>query len=106
MTFAANLIRPVILFGAATGLAACTPAVSSSEPATRADNDAICSNDALAAFVGQKASVETGSAMLAASGAKTLRWAPPRSAMTMDYRPDRLTVSYDDDMVIIRASCG
>jgi hypothetical protein len=34
-----------------------------------------------------------------------LRWVPPRTAVTMDYRPDRLTVSYDDAMVITKVSC-
>jgi hypothetical protein len=44
--------------------------------------------------------------MLAASGARTLRWAPPRSALTMDFRADRLTISYDDDLLITGARCG
>ena len=29
----------------------------------------------------------------------------PRTAVTMDFRPDRLTVSYDDAMVITQVSC-
>lgn len=58
------------------------------------------------AFVGQTASAEVGAQLLKATGAARLRWGPPRSAMTMDYRPDRLTVSYDDDLVIDRVSCG
>ncbi|WP_328598051.1 I78 family peptidase inhibitor [Croceibacterium salegens] len=56
-------------------------------------------------FIGKKATPELGEEMLAATGAKTLRWVPPRSAVTMDFRPDRLTVSYDDDYVITQASC-
>lgn len=56
--------------------------------------------------IGRTATLELGAELLAATGAKTLRWAPPRSAMTMDYRPDRLTVSYDDTLVIDRISCG
>ena len=57
-------------------------------------------------FIGQKASAETGAALLAASGARTLRWGGPGMAMTMDFRPDRLTVSYDEAMVITSARCG
>lgn len=106
MTFATQFIQPAIMTFAIAALAACAPALSTSGPATPTDTDATCSSEALDSYVGQKASVETGSAMLAASGAKTLRWVPPRSAVTMDFRPDRLTVSYDDDMVITRASCG
>lgn len=68
--------------------------------------DASCSDKALDSFIGQKASAETGAALQNASGARTLRWAPPRSAITMDFRPDRLTVSYDDAMTITSARCG
>ncbi|WP_305098349.1 I78 family peptidase inhibitor [Croceibacterium aestuarii] len=57
-------------------------------------------------FEGQKATTETGHNLLLATGAKTLRWVPPRTAVTMDFRPDRLTVSYDDDMVITKVSCS
>ena len=57
-------------------------------------------------FVGQKATGEVGANLLNATGARTLRWVPPRTAVTMDFRADRLTVSYDDNMVIERVSCG
>jgi hypothetical protein len=65
-----------------------------------------CSSEALASYVGQKVTTELGAELLAKSGARTLRWGPPGSAMTMDYREDRLTVSYDAEMVITRLSCG
>ncbi|AOF96405.1 MULTISPECIES: I78 family peptidase inhibitor [unclassified Sphingobium] len=68
--------------------------------------DGSCNHDSLARFTGQKASAETGTALLQASGAKTLRWGGPGMAMTMDFRPDRLTVSYDDAMLITSARCG
>ncbi len=57
-------------------------------------------------FVGQRASSEIGDDILDESGAKTLRWAPPRSAMTMDFRPDRVTVVYDDNYAIEMITCG
>ena len=56
--------------------------------------------------LGHTASAEAGAVLLRITGARQLRWAPPRSAMTMDYRPDRLTVSYDDNMAITRIACG
>ncbi len=68
--------------------------------------EAQCHAEGLDQFIGQKATAETGAAMLKASGARTLRWGGPGMAMTMDYRADRLTVSYDRDMIIERASCG
>jgi len=84
-------------------------AVSANEPPAPSSGEmaaGTCSDEGLARFVGQKATTEIGAQLLAASGARTLRWGPPRSAMTMDYRQDRLTVSYDDDMVIQSARCG
>ena len=65
-----------------------------------------CDTGAAQSFVGQKASAETGAAMLSATGARNLRWIAPGMAVTMDYHEDRLTVSYDDAMTIICASCG
>ena len=65
-----------------------------------------CSGDGLATYVGQKATAELGAELLAKSGARTLRWGPPGSAMTMDFREDRLTVSYDEQMVVTRLNCG
>jgi len=65
-----------------------------------------CANDGLDAFVGRTVSAELGAELLKKSGAKTLRWGPPDSAMTMDFRADRLTVSYDRDNKVTSASCG
>jgi len=70
------------------------------------DAVASCNTEGLAQFSGQKATAELGAKMLQHSGAKRLRWVPPRTAVTMDFRPDRLTVRYDDAMHIIRANCG
>jgi hypothetical protein len=52
-----------------------------------------------------KATGTLGAEMLAATGATILRWVPPRTAVTMDFNPSRLTVSYDDDHVITTVSC-
>lgn len=65
-----------------------------------------CRHEGLERFIGQSASAELGSRLLAASGARTLRWGAPGMAMTMDFRADRLTVSYDEKMVITSARCG
>ena len=47
-----------------------------------------------------------GKAILAESGAEVLRWGPPNSAWTMDYREDRVNVRYDDEMKITEITCG
>jgi hypothetical protein len=65
-----------------------------------------CSADAAQYAVGQKTSVELASELIKKTGARTLRWIPPRTAVTMDFRTDRLNIEYDDAMVITRVNCG
>ncbi|MFD1106505.1 I78 family peptidase inhibitor [Sphingobium olei] len=98
-------MRTMMLAGL-LGLTACAGANGEgpATPPTAAEGP--CRNDGLDAFVGQKASAESGAALLKASGAKALRWGGPGMAMTMDFRPDRLTVSYDEAMTITSARCG
>ena len=94
-----------VAIAAALPLAACAATSGDAEPAP-APVPATCSADAGASFVGQTASPELGAAILKATGARTLRWGPPRSAMTMDYRQDRVNVMYDDAYKIERITCG
>ena len=65
-----------------------------------------CQREPAQRFVGMRASEELGRQMLAATGATVLRWVPPRTAVTMDFNPARLTVGYDDDYVITTLSCS
>ncbi len=44
--------------------------------------------------------------MIEASGAGAFRWAPHNGAVTMDFRPDRLTVWLDANNRVERANCG
>lgn len=96
-----------IAIAAALPLAACaatdTPAETTPAPPSA---EAACNADAVQSLVGQTATADVGGQLLKGSGAKTLRWVPPRTAVTMDFRPDRLTVSYDDALKIERISCG
>jgi hypothetical protein len=96
MKRAATLIAALALGGCAGAPGPATPPVV----------EGPCRNDGLERFVGQRASAETGAALLKASGARTLRWGGPGMAMTMDYRAERLTVSYDEAMAITSARCG
>lgn len=57
-------------------------------------------------FVGQAATAEVGAAILAATHAALLRWAPPSFMMTMDFRSDRVTVSTGPDGRITKIACG
>ena len=89
----------IVLATATVALSAC----ATTEPGS---GEGACKAEPGQRFVGQKATAETGNALLRETGAKQLRWGPPRSAMTMDFRADRLTVSYDDNYTIERVSCG
>ena len=57
-------------------------------------------------FVGQKADGAAGLAIRQATGADEVRWAPPRTAMTMEFKEGRVTVAYDDAMTITAVTCG
>ena len=74
--------------------------------ATTTAQNHVCNADPAQLFVGQKADAGAGLAIRQATGSGVVRWGPPRSPMTMDFRQDRVTVSYDDDMTITRVSCG
>lgn len=96
-TAALTLLPLLMACAGANGEGPATPPATAEGP---------CSHDGLDRFVGQTASAGLGAELLKASGARTLRWGAPGAAMTMDFRPDRLTVSYDAKMVITSARCG
>jgi len=96
-----------IAIAAALPLAACASSeapVESAPPPPEAEMT--CKADAVQSYVGQTATPDLGGAILKASGARTLRWGPPRSAMTMDYRVDRVNIMYDDGYKITQVTCG
>lgn len=101
-------MRTVAITMTSLALASCAPTPDSGGPPTNPADSllAVCDAEAAQGMIGELASPEVGARLLAATGARQLRWAPPRSAMTMDYRTDRLTVEYDDDLAITRISCG
>jgi hypothetical protein len=66
----------------------------------------LCKEPQLVRFVGMKADAALGHKMLLASGAHEMRWAPPGSMQTMEVKPGRLTVSYDEHMMVTAARCG
>lgn len=69
-------------------------------------NTAMCDADSAQSYVGQKATSENGARIRDAAGARQLRWGPPDSAWTMDFRPDRVNVRYDRAMTITEITCG
>ena len=57
-------------------------------------------------FVGQKRSAEVEKRMRQVSGAAVVRWAPFGTAVTMEYRFDRLTVFLDAKNRVDRIGCS
>lgn len=96
---------PFLMVATAVVLTACATVPADGEPPSRAPTGE-CDASGVQDHVGHTASAQSGATLLRLTGARTLRWVPPRTAVTMDFRPDRLTVSYDDNMVIERISCG
>jgi hypothetical protein len=65
-----------------------------------------CNADAAARFIGQRATAALGAEVLAATGARSLRWGAPGGAMTMDYREDRVNVFHNAALAVERITCG
>lgn len=91
----------------ALALSACATPGEYVAPPLGSDADAVMCDAAPAqSHIGHKATADSGAELMRITRSKTLRWVPPRTAVTMDFRADRLTVSYDDTMIIERISCG
>ena len=93
-------MRKVCLLAPAL-LAACAAA-----PAPIPGNGGECRNNGLERFAGRPATSEVGTEMLAASGARTLRWVRFGAMITMDFSPNRLTVRLDQQGRVESATCG
>ena len=65
-----------------------------------------CSSTNLEQFVGQAESADLESRMLQVSGAAAVRWVPQGTAVTMEFRSDRLTVFLDAQNKVERLSCS
>jgi Peptidase inhibitor I78 family len=65
-----------------------------------------CSADAAQYLIGQIGTSELAQKALELAKAKTLRWTRPETAVTMDYRTDRLNIDVDRQDRVRRISCG
>lgn len=98
-------MKAILGFGASALLAACAP-VDAAEDLPAREPAGECDASAVQDHIGHRASAAAGQTLLDLTGATTLRWVPPNTAVTMDFRADRLTVSYDQNMIIEVISCG
>ncbi|MET4131846.1 hypothetical protein ABIE62_000962 [Porphyrobacter sp. MBR-155] len=103
-------MKQAVIGLAAIGLAGCATYGADAAPeqaaAPPAPEAMMCNAEPVQYHIGHDATQAMGTAILKESGARTLRWGPPRSAWTMDYRQDRVNVQYDDQMKIIAITCG
>jgi hypothetical protein len=86
--------------------AACTPVEMRDETPAASPVAAACNADALSDLVGKRASDARADVMQTRSGARTLRWIAPNTAVTMDFRSDRLNVYVDAKGRIERFTCA
>lgn len=88
-------------------LVACTTVPSPDEEEYRVREPAgECDASDTGDLIGQRADEGMGAILLERTGAQRLRWAAPGTALTRDFRRDRLTVYYNNDMIIERIACG
>lgn len=66
----------------------------------------LCSAQSTNALLGQKATAELGLQAMNLSGAEILRWVPPRTPITKDYRNNRINIFYDDGLIVTNIYCG
>ena len=94
-----------LIWIALAALAAC--ATAPAEPVVHGETPGhTCTAEGTDGFLGQAATSESGAALLRATHAAVLRWAPPGYMMTMDFRADRVTVALGPDYKITRVIFG
>lgn len=100
-------MREIVMTATLMSAACSTMPPADAEPPVRGDTPGYtCSDSGLQTFVGQQASAEVGAEILRQSGARTLRWIPQDSAITMDLRHDRVNVRLDRQNGIESVTCG
>ena len=77
----------------------------SAEPETIEQAD-VCGASKVGAFVGQELTAATRLAIQDRAGTSNIRWIAAGSAVTMDYRQDRLNVNYSAQNIIESVNCG
>jgi hypothetical protein len=89
---------------------ACAP-VPVAEPAQEqfpavGETGRVCNAARAQPLVGRGATGEVGAEALRLSGARNIRWIAPGTAVTMDYREDRLNIELDGRNRVTRIRCG
>lgn len=93
----------VLALGAMSAqLGACTAA---NPPLPIPSPAADCAADPAQRYLGAIATDGLGAELLRLTGARELRWVPPGTMVTMEFKQGRLTVGYDADMKVTSIAC-
>nr|WP_294167282.1 I78 family peptidase inhibitor [uncultured Sphingomonas sp.] len=65
-----------------------------------------CRNEGLERYTDQPASQQLGAEVQRMSGARVLQWVGFDTAVTMDYRPERVRIQLDRNNRVRSARCG
>ncbi len=66
----------------------------------------LCNAKSAQSYIGQKADSELAKTILSVTGAKILRWVPPRANLSKDHRVNRINIAYDEDYIVTSIRCG
>lgn len=86
--------------------AACTPTAAPEPTPPSAKGGAQCSVERMIDMIGERATPSVVERAQRRSGARTVRRYDSGSALTMDFRPDRLNVEVGEFGRIVKLSCG
>lgn len=97
-------MKKIAVAGALILTSACVAAPTDATP--EAGGGGTCDIARAQPLVGQTATTALGGQALRLTGATGLRWIQPHSAVTMDYRVDRLNIKLDAENRITGFTCG
>ncbi|TKD52855.1 I78 family peptidase inhibitor [Sphingomonas baiyangensis] len=100
------MMRLVTLLPLAFAAAACTPVDQAPPDAATPPSGAQCDATDVRALLGRMADAATVEEARTRAGARTVRQYVTGSALTMDFRPDRLNIETASDGTIVKVSCG
>lgn len=100
-------MRNFVALASAVLAIGCAAPSEKTEPIERMPGEASpCVAEPAQQYIGQTVGQAAGNTIMAATGAKTFQWVGPNMAVTMDYRLDRVRVSYNEKRVITAIRCG
>ena len=76
------------------------------EPISLRDDGDECGATQVQNYVGLRANATVREEVARRSGAPVIRWIEPGTAVTMDFRPDRMNGELDEDGVVTVLRCG